>query len=410
MMKRFSIYWRSLLLAVPMLACSLTSHARVYQIGFGAPSEDGMLVNDNQMELWTYAIEGTVTNLSYSKETFGLSFLIPATSVAVNSLTLTSCQTFSGKLMSISVECNYVVGLVIKAYAGQVELGELTYNGKNFEISSSSIGLLSENISLKFMAASGAGNGASVSGLSSVSVYIDESVFPIDYDSPVAFDYEELSSADLSNYSYKGILFTLNESNGDGFEQENDEGVIYVGTTLTDEQVEMVNNKIKNQIVPYHPGMDNYANDFSGGITMMVTRGKGIIGLEAETESNYAYHVKIGDAAPVEVASTTRQWLEVPYNVNSDTYILIYLVDKSAASRANNDSGRSGTRIGKRETAHGIVYSLRCASAPVEVTDISAYVEYIMGRDTFIFHNADVNNDYKINVADIVEILKRKIF
>ena len=99
--------------------------------------------------------------------------------------------------------------------------------------------------------------------------------------------------------------------------------------------------------------------------------------------------MKIGDAAPVEVASTTRRWLEVPYNVNRDTYIYIYLVDKSAAARANNDSGRSGTRIGKRETAHGIVFSLRCASAPVEVSDISVYVDYIMGRDTFIFHSHD---------------------
>ena len=39
-------------------------------------------------------------------------------------------------------------------------------------------------------------------------------------DKPVTFDPEELSTADLSNYSYKGILFTLNEPEGDGFENE----------------------------------------------------------------------------------------------------------------------------------------------------------------------------------------------
>ena len=76
------------------------------------------------------------------------------------------------------------------------------------------------------------------------------------------------------------------------------------------------------------------------------------------------------------------------------------MVDKSPSS------SRSGTRIGKRGTTHGIVYSVRCSTAPIEKTDISVYVDYIMKRDDFIFPNADVNEDYRINAADIVELLK----
>ena len=75
------------------------------------------------------------------------------------------------------------------------------------------------------------------------------------------------------------------------------------------------------------------------------------------------------------------------------------MVDKSPSS------SRSGTRIGKRGTTHGIVYSVRCSTAPIEKTDISVYVDYIMKRDDFIFHNADRNGDYKINAADIVDVL-----
>jgi hypothetical protein len=411
MMRRFSRFWKALLLAVPMLMCSLKGQA--YWIEFGAPyatsSTEGQIINSNKYVTWTYVINGFVGSLSYSADKNALSFSLNGYSEPRNSLMLTSSQRFSGKLNGISILCSEIPGLAITAYVGQTELGDLIWTGKGYANSSSfSRGLLYERISLKFKVASGA-NGVNASGLSTVHLSLQEKVFPLYIGSSVTFD-SSLSGVDLSNHTYegKGILFTLDSSKGDGCVDEDGNGVIYIGSTLSDIAVSNLDEKVRNHVTNHWPGDPGYAEDFAGGITVMAARGKGIIGLEAMTESNYAYHVKIGDAAPVEVASTTRRWLEVPYNVNRDTYIYIYLVDKSAAARANNDSGRSGTRIGKRETAHGIVFSLRCASAPVEVSDISVYVDYIMGRDTFIFHNADVNNDYRINVADIVKILKSK--
>ena len=412
-MKCFSKPWKPLLLAVPLLVCSLTGQAS--EIEFATPyatsPTEGQLINANGATMWTYTTNGTVSNFTYSNNS-GLSFSIPVGKVAENSLTLTSSQRFSGKLNGISILCSEIPGLAITAYVGQTELGDLIWTGKGYANSSSfSRGLLYERISLKFKVASGA-NGVNASGLSTVHLSLQEKVFPLYIGSSVTFD-SSLSGVDLSNHTYegKGILFTLDSSKGDGCDEEEvgvGNYVIYIGSTLSDIAVSNLDEKVRNHVTNHWPGDPGYAEDFAGGITVMAARGKGIIGLEAMTESNYAYHVKIGDAAPVEVASTTRRWLEVPYNVNRDTYIYIYLVDKSAAARANNDSSRSGTRIGKRETAHGIVFSLRCASAPVEVSDISVYVDYIMGRDTFIFHNADVNNDYRINVADIVKILKSK--
>jgi hypothetical protein len=245
--------------------------------------------------------------------------------------------------------CDNVDRLVVKLYAGQRELGEMEFNGKVYEISSlDNVLLMNEPITLKFTIAentidfgqnqqisnweinnNGKNNnlvltngGVQVSGLSSVEIAVDDSVVPLEMDKTVAFDPSELSSADLSNYSYRGILFTLDGSNDDGFEDEDGEGVIYIGSLLTDAAVDNVNNAVKNH--SYSPGDGGYAIDFAGGITMMVSKGKGFIKIEAENESDFAFHVKVGDNAPVQISSTTRKWLSVPYDVNEDTYVYIY--------------------------------------------------------------------------------------
>lgn len=394
-MKCFSKPWKVLLFVVPMLICSLTGQATEYTIEFGAPS-NGQIKNANGATMWTYATNGTVSNLTYS-ENSGLSFSIPVGGDAENSLTLTSSQRFSGKLNGISILCSEIPGLAITAYVGQTELGDLIWTGKGYG-SSFSRGLLYERISLKFKVASGA-NGVNASGLSKVYLSLQEEVFPLYVGSSVTFD-SSLFGVDLSNRTYNGILLTLDSSKDDGCDEEEvGNYVIYTGSTLTDEAVANLNGKVNNRVPNYWPGDDGYAQAFKGGITLMAARGKGYFELEAKTEPNYAYHVKIGDAAPFELTGTSRQTLRVPYNVDHDTFIYIYMVDKSPSS------SRSGTRIGKRGTTHGIVYSVRCSTAPIEKTDINVYVDYIMGRDEFIFYNADRNGDYKINAADIVDVL-----
>lgn len=392
MMIRFSKSWKALLLAVPMLVCSLAGQASEYWIEFGTPSQ-GVIKNANGSDAWTYTTSGIVNYLNYSAD--GLSFDLPASGVAENSLTLTTSQKFSGTIKSIDVICSEDPNLTIKVSAGNNNpINVNDYSGKTGSYSLSlSFGVQSETLSLKFKAV---GADASVKNLKKVIIYIDDSVYPIFYDTPVTFNYEDLKNAVLSNYTYKGILFTLNEDGGDGIEDE-DGGAIYMGTPFTEAAVASLHNNVKNH--NYHPGDPGYAIDFSGGITTMIARGKGYFELEALTESNYAYHVKIGDAAPVEFVYTNRQTLSVPYNVDKDTYVYIYLVDKSPSS------SRSGTRIGRRGTAHGIVYTVKCSTAPIEKTDLSVYIDYIMKRDDFIFHNADMNDDGKINAVDVVKVL-----
>lgn len=405
-MKRFSKPLKVLLLAVPMLVCSLTGQAGSYNIEYGTPYatslSKGQMINANGAVTCTYTTSGIVNNLKYMEGNGSLSFSIPAGGVTENSLTLTSSQRYSGKLSDISIPCEEISGLDITVYVGQTKLCNLEYKGKGyFPVNLSSRGLLYERISLKFKVASGA-NGVIVSGLSKVNLYVQDQIFPQYIGASVTFD-SSLFEVDLSNRTYNGILLTLDSSNGDGCDKDEDGNyVLYTGSTLTDEVVANLNDNVNNRVANYWPGDEGYAEAFKGGVTLMAARGKGIIKLKVRTESNFVYHVKVGDKPSVPIASTNcdvPEVLEVPYDVDKDTYVYIYLVDKSPSS------SRSGTRIGKRETAHGIIVSLSCSSAPIEKTDLSVYVDYIMKRDDFIFPNADMNDDYKINAIDIVKIL-----
>jgi hypothetical protein len=324
---------------------------------------------------------------------------MPASGETENSLTLTTFQTFSGMLKGINVPCSEVYGLTIKAYVGQQELGELTYNQKIGYVSSNlSHAVLSQPVTLEFIASSQAANGVNVS-LKNVSIDVDESVAPLEDDKPVTFDASELSGKDLSKYSYQGVLFTLNKENGDGFEAE-DNG-IYIGSVQTDAAVaEIVSN--------YSPSDPGYAIDFAGGITLLVPKGKGYISIEAQNESTHAFHVKIGGAAPVEVSSLKRDWLKVPYDVEDDTYIYIYMVQKA-----------SGTRIGRRATAHGVIYKVKCASAPtlvpgdangsggVDKDDVQMIADYILGKNPAGFKKAQANVDGEgdVTVVDLVKVI-----
>ena len=392
-----SLAW---LLALPMMMWSLAGQATNYNIGFGPleQSNTEKMVKSPDgtgLTLWTYVENGSVGNLNYSQDANELNFYMPASS----SLSLTTFQPFSGMLKGITVSCSEAYGLTIKAYVGQQELGELTYNQKIGYVSSNlSHAVLKQPVTLEFIASSQAANGVNVS-LKNVSIDVDESVAPLEDDNPVTFAASELSGKDLSNYSYQGVLFTLNKENGDGFEAE-DNG-IYIGSVQTDAAVaEIVSN--------YSPSDPGYAIDFAGGITLLVPKGKGYISIEAQNESTHAFHVKIGGAAPVEVSSLERDWLKVPYDVEDDTYIYIYMVQKA-----------SGTRIGRRATAHGVIYKVKCASAPtlvpgdangsggVDKDDVQMIADYILGKNPAGFKKAQANVDGEgdVTVVDLVKVI-----
>ena len=413
MKKLNSNHWLVILLALPMLLFSQKGSATDFVTTFSSVSEDAGLLQDvtgSQEAAWTYTTTSGETTIYYvDGGVKGLSFSLPFTSSASESLYMTSKRSFSGVLKTIKVSCPEIEGLVIYAYymtqsgAGYY-LGSLSYDDYDQAYTYSNIKTvdnLNDNyIKLEYCVSSSysseisndkipqINNGKqiedynnninwgqtdnnqkpvnisylSVYGLSGVTISINEPVEPQIINQPVSFDPSVFGSADLSNFLYKGILFTLNVSpDGDGFELEDGEGVIYLSTTKTDANVASLAGYVEGGMLI--PGSNIYAQDYTGGITLMVPAGSGFLQIEAETEGDYVLHVKIGSRNPVEIASMTRKLFEIPYKVAKDTYVYIYLTQNPSASRQK-------TRIGKRAVAHSKIYSAKCASTP----DVTSFV------------------------------------
>jgi hypothetical protein len=463
--------WRVLLLVLPMLLFSQPGSAIDYVTTFASVSENTKLFQDatgNEENAWKYSISSTLDAPQYYSQggMSGISFTLPIysnstdteeatqidnqtedvdlcrqldglgfglTSFGQNlqeSLYLTSKRSFSGVLQSIKVSCPEIEGLEILAVyvtnqGSGYPLGALSYNAnaqaytysnlKTADVLDESTIMLEFNVDADY---SNNLNAVQVYGLSGVTVSISEPIEPQTVGQTVTFDPSVLGTADLTNFQYKGILFTLNVSpDGDGFETENGEGVIYLATTKDDGYVGWLAGYVENGDII--PGSNLYAIDFSGGITLMVAKGSGVIVLDAETNANYAFHIKIGDNAPVEVASTTRKALEVPYNVDKDTYVYVYLVSKGASVREGIDPKRPPRTIGRRGTSYGRIYEVRYAtsvaiigdvngSGNVDKDDVYAIADYIMGLNPVGFNmtQADLNKDGVINVADLVKLVQ----
>lgn len=460
--RRFN-HWLVSLLALPMLLFPMPGSATNYVTTFASVSQDTGLLQDvtgSQESAWSYTSTSGVSGPFYSEEGMsGLSFSLPiysnsndieeATQIdeepgdpelsrqlggdgfgltglgrnLQEALMMTSCRSFSGILQSIKVSCQYIDGLEIHAYyveqGDEILLGTLMYNqnARSYTYSNlKTVDILDGNtIKLVFSVNvnySSNYNSLQVYGLSGVTISVNEPVEPQSVDQKVTFDPAVFGSADLTNFMYEGILFTLNASpDGDGFEVEDGEGVIYLSTTKTDENVAALAGYVEDNTLI--PGSQAYAWEFAGGITMMVPKGSGYLQIDAETEGDYVLHVKIGNNAPIEVSSTIRKVSEIPYTVDQDTYLYIYMSQTPSATRQK-------TRIGKRAVAHGKIYSAKCASVSAGVIgdadgngsvnrqDVKAIADYIMGKNPtgFMKERADFNEDGHVNVADLVEVVK----
>ena len=449
---RYTKNWRALLLALPLLMGCLTVQATNHTFYIYEMNQDRQILSDGETVVFSYTTVGGIGRLACQK---GLTFYIGPDDGNENSLTLTTVESFSGMLRSIEIDGVWDEAVKVTAYiSGEklIELGQLTIpkintnttnnnfntdtdtnnypidNNQNIDfddinntnnviqlcpvLSGLSNVLQDQQILLKFsLQQEGADNGGGVYNMTSVKITLDDTAAPLPLGEAVTFDGEELETADLTNYTYKGILFTLNtDTDGEGIDFLDGNAVCFM-TPLTDAKVTEVNDNVK--VAYYHPGDLAYAYNFSGGITMMVAKGSGKIVLDVETDDNYAFHVKIGNAEPVELSSLSRQELNVPYTVEEDTYVYIYLVEKTSAAQA-------GTRIGRRGTAYGKIYYAKCASSVnipgdvfgngvVDWNDVKAIVDYIMGTPPVGFNMsmADVNGDEVINAADLVKVIQK---
>lgn len=190
--------------------------------------------------------------------------------------------------------------------------------------------------------------------------------------------------ANLSNYSYapssttgepeKNVIhISLNSANisddAGGFDIENGIGGIYIEDTMTDEKAGQVAQDVNdNKIVP---GGTLYAERYDG-FTFKLIAGSGTIEIDEIVENDHEFHLIIGINKPITLngnnsiirpydGKSVRVQAEIAFNVGAPTYCFLYMVKKTVGTR--------GTRLGKRDKAHGKLVSVQVRSTTVIPTE-----------------------------------------
>ena len=158
-----------------------------------------------------------------------------------------------------------------------------------------------------------------------------------------------------------------------GYDDSGTPGITMVNT-MTDAQVQKVAKDVLNNTM--QPGGTSFAYEFNG-VTFIVPAGSGSIIIDQETEPDYEYHLTPvglsetynlvpGDAKieKYEYLGGNRVKITIDYsNLKTQTYYMLYLTKKASSG------ARGGTRLGKRDKAHGKLYSV--GVRPRSITDVN---------------------------------------
>ncbi len=195
--------------------------------------------------------------------------------------------------------------------------------------------------------------------------------------------------ASMMNFALnKDILFTIwseldernfiNGVDGDwqdaGLDDSDGDPGIAVVKTMKDEDVKKIATAVLAS--EYLPGGTTYSMEFDG-ITFIVPAGSGEIDVWVKTDPGYVYKllpVGLKETLTLDYSSSTiKEYQElgngkvkvtVEYNnLPTQTYYMLYLAEKSA------NGTRGGTRLGKRDKAHGKLYSV--GVRPRSITEVN---------------------------------------
>ena len=190
------------------------------------------------------------------------------------------------------------------------------------------------------------------------------------------------SETNITNMTIEDKLLITATQHEEGSNEDDDyidpnNGAFVMNTTNTSEDVEVLSQGVESG--NKQPGSEDYADSFRGGITFMVPSGTGTIELELMNEEGYMLMLKIGTGVPHEIVRYERATVVIDYNVDEPTYVYLYLEEKSiiGARRAGNN-----TRVGKRDKAHGTVFSVKVKAASVSSTNPLNNVEGATGNIT----------------------------
>ena len=205
-------------------------------------------------------------------------------------------------------------------------------------------------------------------------------------------DFEEVGSGtDLAGNIVDDVF--INIPVGDGSYDAEDKCLVVTKVS---------NDATVNKLVDKDPMSDEVKNGFSG-VIFKVPAGEGNVKVEAESTGGMTLKVKIGKAAPVEIALTGKASMKFPYDVPEPTYVYIY-AGQSAAARGIQKTSTAGSLklysvAVERATGIGDLNS----DSEIDVTDVVELIDMVLAGS---YDKAgDINEDGEVDVTDVVELI-----
>mgnify|MGYP006988863583 CR=1 FL=1 len=137
---------------------------------------------------------------------------------------------------------------------------------------------------------------------------------------PVTVEFEDDDFMDgdepisLANTVVNGILYTMPDSETDGYDVVDGTGNIVFGTPMTADQID--------DAMQYEPGTDEFAATFTGA-TFKVPAGTGNIILTVTVDAGGVMMVKVGNKEPMAISGVEGD-VTIPYVCAEPTYVYVY--------------------------------------------------------------------------------------
>jgi len=205
-------------------------------------------------------------------------------------------------------------------------------------------------------------------------------------------DFEEVGSGtDLAGNIVDDVF--INIPVGDGSYDADDKCLVVTKVS---------NDATVNTLVDKDPMSDEVKKGISG-VIFKVPAGEGNVKVEAESTGGMTLKVKIGKAAPVEIALTGKASMKFPYNVSEPTYVYIYAGQSAAARGIQKTSTAGSLKLYSVAVVRATGVGDLNSDSEIDVTDVVELIDMVLAG---IFDKAgDINEDGEVDVTDVVELI-----
>ena len=174
-------------------------------------------------------------------------------------------------------------------------------------------------------------------------------------------------TTDLSDTVIENIYYNLDEENGDGYDATTQALVLNSATTA--EQMNAIQDAEIGSVA---------ISEYFNGIIFELPKGSGTITVDAQTIGTHVLNVQLGNNAPTKVTKAERGMAEVPFDVETPTYVYLY-----ASSEESNGARTSHTPSAAANSVLLYGFMVAVEAEPVIVTANSYTREY--GEENPVF-------------------------